>query len=86
MTTPGVRHRHASVIRIIAASLCFDTNPPVIKQLAKAREAAEQIYGALVGAGMIDADPDYDVGPAAPDGANGADVPLFPAQPGDPET
>ena len=42
------------VIRTIAASLCFDQDPPPIKQLDKARVAAADITRALADAGIIE--------------------------------
>lgn len=59
----------SAAVRTIASSLCFDSDPPVIRVLGKAREAAESIYDALVGIGALPAD-QADDGP----------VPLFPDQ------
>jgi hypothetical protein len=46
------------VIRTIASSLCFDQEPPPIKQLDKARHAAADITRALADAGIIELDGD----------------------------
>jgi len=85
MTTTGPRQSKSNVVRIIASSLCFDSDPPIIRNLGKAREAAAGIYDALVGAHVIAGDDD---GPT--DDVDGADVPLFPPNglvtvPADPE-
>jgi hypothetical protein len=54
------------VIRTIASSLCFDQEPPPIKQLDKARHAAADITRALADAGIITLDdgPIAEFGPA----------------------
>lgn len=73
MTTTAPRQSRSNVVRIVAACLCLDTDPPIIRNLTKAREAAGGIYDALVGAGIIAGD-----GNGPTDDVDGADVPLFP--------
>lgn len=53
MTTPDVRQSRAHVVRIIAASMAFDQDPPVTRSLSAARRAADGVYDALVGAGVL---------------------------------
>lgn len=74
MNTTAPRQSRANAVRIIAACLCLDTEPPIIRNLTKARAAAGEIYGALVAAGIL-AEDDND---PAGDEADGVDVPLFP--------
>ncbi len=45
------------MVRTIASTLCF-SDPPIMKNLTKAREAATGIYDALVAASVLPGDPD----------------------------
>lgn len=90
MTSTLPRQSRAHVVRTIASTLCF-SDPPVMKNLTKAREAATSIYDALVAAGVIPGDPTDDEDHSA-DGlalfagngavTNGADA----SPPADPES
>lgn len=55
MTTTVPRQSRSNVVRVIASSMCF-SEPPVMKNLTRAREAAGGIYDALVDAGILPAD------------------------------
>lgn len=69
MTSTLPRQSRSNVVRTIASTLCF-SDPPVMKNLGKAREAATSIYEALVAAGIVAPDPNdaEDDGSAAGDG------------------
>lgn len=88
MTSTLPRQSRAHVVRTIASTLCF-SDPPIMKNLTKAREAATGIYDALVAAGVIVGDAD-DEDHAAGDGlslfaGNGAVTPdVDAATPADP--
>lgn len=77
MTSTLPRQSRAHVVRTIASTLCF-SDPPIMKNLTKAREAATGIYDALVAASVLPGDPD-DVEGSPGDGlalfANGAVTP-----------
>lgn len=79
MTTADVRQSRANVVRVMAASMAFDQDPPVTRSLTAAKRAAEGVYDALVAAGII-------AGDGSPQPAhNDDDQPLFPPNGIDPE-
>ena len=75
MTTPDVRQSRNNVIRVMAASMAFDQDPPVTRSLTAAKRAASGVYDALVEAGILPGDNN---GAAHTDGADDDSVPLFP--------
>lgn len=49
-------HSRASAVRIIASSLAFDSDPPVLRSLDKARNAARAIVDALIDSQILDSE------------------------------